>query len=87
VIGKSPERSAKLGRAYATEPVILLCNFEGSATPLRESLRLVIGTAIPREASDSASGTAAVRKGSEARMKAKEKYISSRTLKHLIGAH
>ena len=76
----------KLGRAYATEPAILLCNFEVSATPLREPLRLAIGTAIPREANDSASGTAAVRKGSEARMKAKE-YISSRTLKHLTGAH
>ena len=46
---------------------------------------MAIGTAIPREANDSASGTAAVKKGSEARTKAKE-YISSRTLKHLIGA-
>jgi len=48
--------------------------------------RLVIAIAIPREAGESASGTAAVRKGSDARMKAKEKYILSRTLKRLTGA-
>ena len=47
---------------------------------------MVIGTAIPREAGDSASGTAAVRKGREARMKTREKCISSGTLRQLIAA-
>ena len=45
-------------------------------TPSRELPRLVIGTAIPREV-DTLAGTAAVREGSEARMKAREIYISS----------
>jgi hypothetical protein len=36
---------------------------------------LVIGTAIPREAGTIAGGAAAMRRGSEARMKPKEKYI------------
>lgn len=55
-------------------------------TPSRELPRLVIATAIPREV-DSTGGTAAVREGSEAKMKAREKYISSRTIKRLVGAH
>ena len=85
MIGKSTERSAELGRTYATERLILR-NLEVSTTPLGGLPRLVIGTAIPREAGDSASGTAAVRKGREARMKTREKCISSGTLRQLIAA-
>lgn len=48
---------------------------------------MVIGTAIPREVGDSASGTAAVRKGSEVRMKTRERYISSGTLRQLVGGY
>ena len=87
MIDKSPELSAKLGRAYATERLIPFCNLEVSTTPLRGSLRLVIGTAMPREADDLAGGTAAMRKGSEVRTKTREKYISSGTLRQLVGAH
>lgn len=47
---------------------------------------MVIGTAIPREAGNSARGTAAVRRGREVRMKTREKCISSGTLRQLIGA-
>lgn len=49
----------------------------------------MIATAIPREVVTLA-GTAAVRSGSKARMEAREareKYISSRTIKRLVGAH
>ena len=48
---------------------------------------MVIGTEIPREVCDSASGTAAVRKGSEVRMKRRERYILSGTLRQSVGAH
>jgi hypothetical protein len=82
VTGGSPEQSAKLREAYATECLILCCHLEGPATSLEWQSRLVIGTAIPREA----GGTAAVRKGNEARMKAREKCISSRALKRLTEA-
>ena len=75
MIGKWPKRSAKLGNAYATERLTPLCNLEVSATPSEGLPRLVIGTAIPREAGTLAAGAAAVRRGSEARMKPKEKYI------------
>jgi hypothetical protein len=75
VIGKSSKGSAKLGNAYATERLVLLCNLEVSTTPSRGLPRLVIGTAIPREAGTLAAGAAAVRRGSEARMKPREKYI------------
>jgi hypothetical protein len=58
-------------------------------TPSRDSElpRLVIAIAIPREVDALAVGTAAMREGSEARMKAREKYISSRTIERLVGAH
>jgi len=46
-------------------------------TPSLGLPRLVIGTAIPREEGSLTSGAAAMRRGSEARMKLKEKYISS----------
>jgi len=85
-IDKSPTLSARLARAYAIEPLISLSNSEVSTTPPRELLRLVIATAIPGEV-DTLVGTAAVREGREARMKAREKYISSRTIEHLVGAH
>jgi hypothetical protein len=65
---------------------MLPSNSEVSTTPLKVLPRLVIGTAIPREAGDPASATAAVRKGSGARTRISEKYISSRTLLCLIGA-
>ena len=55
-------------------------------TPPRELLRLVIATAIPGEVG-TLVGTAAVREGREARMKAREKYISSRTIEGLVDAH
>jgi hypothetical protein len=53
-------------------------------TPSRELPRLAIATAIPREVDTLAGGTAAVREGSEARMKAREKYILSRTIKRFV---
>ena len=52
--------------------------------PSRGPSRLVIGTAIPLEAGTFSGGAAAVRKGSEARMKPREKYIPSSTLKRLL---
>lgn len=73
-----------------TECLIPLSNSEVSMTPLTELPRLVIATAIPREVDPLAAGTAAVRGGSEARMKAslaREKCISSRTIKRLVDAH
>ena len=73
-------------RAYATEPLIPLSNSEVSTTPLEELPRLVIGTVIPLEAGDSASGTAAVRK-SEARTRIREKYISRRIVKYFWGLY
>ena len=73
-------------RFYATECLIPLINSEVSTTPSRKLPRLVIATAIPREVGTLA-GTAEMREGSEARMKAREKYISSRTIKRLICAH
>lgn len=60
------ETTAK--RAHATGRFVN-CNLDAQALP-----RLVIGTIIPQEASTLASRTA-VRKGSEVRMKPKEKYI------------
>ena len=48
---------------------------------------MVIGTAMPREADDLAGGTAAMRKGSEVRTKTREKYISSGTLRQLVGGY
>jgi hypothetical protein len=86
VMGETPERSAKPERAYATELLILLCKLEGSATPLRELPRLMSGTAIPREVGNSAGGAATMRKRREARTKAREKFIVSRTLNRLTGA-
>ena len=73
-------------RAYATERLMPPSNSEVSTTPLKGLPRLAIGTAIPREAGDPASATAAVRKGSGARTRISEKYISSWTLLCLIGA-
>lgn len=70
-----------------TERLIPLSNSEVSMTPSRELPPLAIATAIPREVNTLAGGTAAVREGSEARIKAKEKYIWSRTIKHLVDAH
>jgi hypothetical protein len=72
---------------YVTERLIPLKNSEVSMTPSRELPRLVIATAIPREVDTLARATAVVREGSEARMKAREKYISSRTIERLVGAH
>jgi hypothetical protein len=74
---------------YATECLIPLSNSEVSMTASTELPRLVIATAIPREVDSLAAGAAAVRErsDSEARMKAREKYISSRTIKRLVGAH
>ncbi len=48
-------------------------------TPSRGLPRLVIGTGIPREVGTLVGGAAVVKKGSEARMKPREKYISSST--------
>jgi len=62
------------------EDLIPLCNLEVSTTPPRELPRLVIGTAIPREAGTLAGGAAAVRKGSETKIKPREKRISGRTM-------
>jgi hypothetical protein len=87
VIDKSPRRLSKLGRTYARERLVLLFNLEVSTTPSKELPCLAIGTAIPREEGTLAGGAAAVRKGSKVRMQAREKYISSSTLKRLIGAH
>ena len=87
MIRKSARKSTKLVDTYETERLVLLCNLEGSTTLSRGLPRLVIGTAIPREAGTLTSGTAAVRRGSEKRTKPREKYISSSTLKRLVGAH
>jgi hypothetical protein len=86
VMGKSARLSAKLGSTYATERLTLLCNLEGSMTPSLGLPRLVIGTAIPREEGTLNDGAATVRRGSEARMKPRQKYISSSALKGLVGA-
>ena len=65
--------------------MIPLCTLEVSTTPFRELLRLVIGTAIPREAGTLAGGAAAVRKESKARTKPREKYISRTMNRRLVG--
>ena len=57
------------------------CNLEVSATPLLSPPRLLIGIATPTEEEESVSGTAAVMKGSVARMNAVEKYISVKALR------
>jgi hypothetical protein len=54
-------------------------------TPSRELPRLVIAIAIPREVGTLAGGAAVMREGSEVRMKAREKYVSSRTMMRLVG--
>ena len=56
-------------------------------TPSRELPRLVIAIAIPREVDTLSRGAAAMREESEARMKAREKYILSWTIERLVGAH
>jgi hypothetical protein len=56
--------------------------------PSRGLPRLVIGTAIPREMGTLTAGAAAVWRESEARMKPRERYISTRSsiLERLVGA-
>ena len=71
--------------AYATERLIPFCSVEVTTTLLLRP-RLLIETATPREGGELVSGTAAVRKGSVARMNAGEKYISVKALK-VLGAY